>query len=399
MFLLPLYAYNYLDVIQFFYDILQHYSWQGLSLVLLAVILFFVQLHYYAVAYNRIIRFRLLRERPKRRENPPISVIVALRGESERFLVDELPTLLSQEYSTYEVVVVYIGGDTDYYDELQRIRDNHSYMRLTKMGGNERLYISTKQALNVGIKSAQYDSLLFTTPGATPLSNEWVATMAKGFERGSVVIAPAIPHFERNNLATFIMRMIEHNMLRNAMARAVEGKPYYAPRSNYGFDRNLYERTRGYNHLRIDIGENDLYLQAIANAKRTSVVMSRHAITVEERIDMVSEWVEQMRYLGHARQYYPTAAKRFTSRELGSRALFFIAIITLIVAMPLEIKLGAVVLLLLRYALVLWSSHRTATKLGESEIAMRYWIYDLFGPMLEWMLWSKKSRNTPRIWK
>lgn len=384
---------------QFFTDILQHYSWQGLSLIFLVVMLFFTQLYYYTIAYNRIIKFRLLRERPKRRENPPISVIVALRGESERFLVDELPALLHQEYSHYEVVVVYIGGDNDYYDELQRIRDNHSYMRLTRMGGNERLYISTKQALNVGIKSAQYDSLLFTIPGSTPISNEWIATMAKGFERGSVVIAPAIPHFERKTLTTFIMRMVEFNMMRNAMARAVIGKPYYAPRSNYGFDRNLYERTRGYNHLRIDIGENDLYLQAIANAKRTSVVMSRHAITVEERIDMRSEWVEQMRYLGHARQFYPIDAKRFTSRELGSRALFFILTIAIIAIMPLEIKLGAIGLLLIRYAIVLWSSRRAALKLGESDIALRYWIYDLFGPAIEWMLWSRKSHNTPRIWK
>lgn len=394
-----MYAYNYLDVIQLFYNILEHYSWQGLLLIALAVTLFLTQLYYYAIAHNRIIRFRLMRERPKRRDNPPISVIIALRGESERFLVDELPALLHQEYNTYEVVVVYIGGDVDYYDELQRIRDNHSYMRLTKIGGNDRIYISTKQALNVGIKSAQYDCMLFTTPGATPISNGWVATMAKGFERGSVVIAPAVPHFESNTLSTFIMRMIEFNMMRNAMTLAVSGKPYYAPRSNYGFDRNLYMRTRGYNHLRIDIGENDLYLQSIANATRTSVVMTHHAIVTEERSDMKSEWIEQMRYLGHARKFYPNAAKRFTSREIGSRVLFFILCIALIIIMPLEVKLGAIGLILLRYTIVLWSSRRTAHKLGERGIALRYWIYDLFGPAIEWTLWCKKSHKSPRIWK
>ena len=383
----------------FFNEILQHYSWQGITLVLLTVTLFFIQLYYYLIAYNRIIGFRLLRAREKRRDTPPVSVIVPMRGESERFLVDELPALLHQDYAHYEVVVVYIGGDSDYYDELQRIRDNHSYMRLTKMGGNERLYISTKQALNVGIKSAQYDCLLFTIPNATPISSDWVATMAKGFERGSVVIAPAVPNFEGKSLSTYLMRLIEFNMMRNAMARAVVGKPYYAPRSNYGFDRSLYERTRGYNHLKIDIGENDLYLQAIANGRRTSVVMTRKSIVKEERIDMVSEWVEQMRYLGNARRYYPRDAKIFTTRELGSRALFFFAILAILVLLPLELKLGAIGLLLVRYAIVVWSSRRVAHKLGESDIALKYWIYDLFGPALEWMLWSKKSRNTPRVWK
>jgi cellulose synthase/poly-beta-1,6-N-acetylglucosamine synthase-like glycosyltransferase len=255
---------------EFLTNIFEHYSWQGIALVFLAVTLFAIQIYYYAVVYNRIISFRLMREREKRRENPAISIIVPMRGESERFLVDELPALLHQEYDHYEVVVVYIGSDNDYYDELQRILDNHSYMRLTRMGGsNERFYISTKQALNVGIKSAQYDSLLFTIPGATPVSNEWVATMAKGFERGSVVIAPAVPNFEGNNLSTYIMRMIELNQMRNAMVCAIEGKPYYAPRSNYGFDRKLYDSERGYNYIGLDIGENDLFLQEIATAKRT----------------------------------------------------------------------------------------------------------------------------------
>ena len=388
---------------EFLTNIFEHYSWQGIALVFLAVTLFAIQIYYYAVVYNRIISFRLMREREKRRENPAISIIVPMRGESERFLVDELPALLHQEYDHYEVVVVYIGSDNDYYDELQRIRDNHSYMRLTRMGGsNERFYISTKQALNVGIKSAQYDSLLFTIPGATPVSNEWVATMAKGFERGSVVIAPAIPNFEGNNLSTYIMRMIELNQMRNAMVCAIEGKPYYAPRSNYGFDRKLYDSERGYNYLGLDIGENDLFLQEIATAKRTSVVMSRHSIVKEERIDMVSEWKEQMRYYGNTRQFYPAAAKHFTTRELGSRALFFIVAIAIIVILPLELKLGAIGLLLLRYAIAVWSSRRVAHKLGERDMALKYWIYDLLGPMLEWMLWSKKSRNLPntsRIWK
>lgn len=388
---------------EFLTNIFEHYSWQGIALVFLAVTLFAIQIYYYAVVYNRIISFRLMREREKRRENPAISIIVPMRGESERFLVDELPALLHQEYDHYEVVVVYIGSDNDYYDELQRIRDNHSYMRLTRMGGsNERFYISTKQALNVGIKSAQYDSLLFTIPGATPVSNEWVATMAKGFERGSVVIAPAVPNFEGNNLSTYIMRMIELNQMRNAMVCAIEGRPYYAPRSNYGFDRKLYDSERGYNYLGIDIGENDLFLQEIATAKRTSVVMSRHSIVREERIDMVSEWKEQMRYYGNTRQFYPAAAKQFTTRELGSRALFFIVAIAIIVILPLELKLGAIGLLLARYAIAVWSSRRVAHKLGERDMALKYWIYDLLGPMLEWMLWSKKSRNLPntsRIWK
>lgn len=230
---------------QFFDTILEHYQWQGVALVGVLILLFFVQIFYYAIVYNRIYRFRLMRRRRKILDTPPISVIVAVRGENESFMTDELPVLLQQEYDHFEVVVVYIGGDMEYYEQLQLIRDNHSNMRLTRMGGDDRIYISTKQALNVGIKSAQYDSLLFTTPGAVPRSERWVSLMAKGFEHGMVVAAPAVPSFEHNTLKTYIMRMVEFHRERNAMSRAVRDKLYYAPRCNYGYTRRLYESTRG----------------------------------------------------------------------------------------------------------------------------------------------------------
>ena len=156
-----------------FNEILQHYTWAGVALLVVIVVLFFVQLYYYLIAYYRIYRFRLMRRKRRFMENPPVSVIVAVRGENERFLTEELPVLLNQQYPHYEVVVVYIGGDMEYYEELQNIRNNYSYMRLTKMGGNDRIYITTKQALNVGIKSAQYEEMLFTTTGSMPKSDEW----------------------------------------------------------------------------------------------------------------------------------------------------------------------------------------------------------------------------------
>lgn len=386
-------------VIQFFNIILEHYQWQGVALIGVLLLLFFVQLFYYAIAYNRIHSFRLMRRRRKILDNPPISVIVAVRGENESFLTDELPVLLQQEYDHFEVVVVYIGGNMEYYEQLQFIRDSHSNMRLTRMGGDERIYISTKQALNVGIKSAQYDSLLFTTPGATPRSERWVSLMAKGFEYGMVVAAPAVATFEHNTLKTYIMRMVEFHRERNAMSRAVRDKLYYAPRCNYGYTRRLYESTRGFNYLGIDIGDNDLYLQAIATPEHTAVVLSRHSIVEEERPERWSEWMELMRYYSSTKRYYPASARTFARRERGSRLLFFLAAIAAMVVLPMELKLGTIGLVLMRYLIVVWSARRTARRLGERGVALKYWIYDLFGPIVEWRIESKPSHKTPKLWR
>lgn len=384
---------------QFFDEILQHYTWAGIALISVIVVLFFVQLYYYVIAYYRIFRFRLMRRKRRYVEHPPVSVIVTVRGENERFLTDELPVLLNQQYDHYEVIVVYIGGDMEYYEQLQNIRNNYSYMRLTKMGGNDRIYITTKQALNVGIKSAQYEALLFTTTGSMPKSEEWISFMAKGFEYGEVVVGSSVASYETDNVRNYLKRMVEMHNMRNAMASAVQGKFFYAPRCNYGFTKSLYDSTRGYNYLGIDIGDNDLYLQDIASPERLAVVLSPHAIVEEQRPESWREWLEYMRYYGSTVDSYPASRRLFMRRERGSRVLFFLSSIVAIVVMPLEVKITIAALLLLRYIIVLFSSYRVGRKLGERGIASKYWIYDIVGPMVEWIIGSHDSHNTPKIWR
>ena len=383
----------------FFTEILEHYTWAGIALMAAILVLFFVQLYYYLIVYYRIYRFRLMRRKRRFVENPPVSVIVAVRGENDRFLTDELPVLLNQQYPHYEVVVVYIGRDMEYYEQLQNIRNNYSYMRLTRLGGNERIYITTKQALNVGIKSAQYEAMLFTTTGSMPKTEDWVTFMAKGFEYGEVVVGSSIATYEQDSVRNYLKRMVELHNMRNAMASAVQGNFYYAPRCNYGFTKSLYESTRGYNHLGIDIGDNDLYLQDIATPERLAVVLSPRAIVEEQRPEEWREWLEHMRYYGSTVDSYPAASKLFMRRERGSRILFFLSSLVAIVVLPLEIKIAVAVMMLLRYLIVLLSSYHVGRKLGEKGFVSRYWIYDLIGPGIEWIIGSHDSYNTPKIWR
>lgn len=383
---------------QFLSNIFEHYSWQGVSLMAILVILFFVQFYYYVVSYRRIHRFRLVHRNDKYCENPYISIIVAVRGEDEYFLEHQLHKLLSQRYDVYEVVVVYIGRDVDYYAELQHIRDQRSNMKLTKMSGNGRIYITTKQAYNVGIKSAQYDNLLFTTPGAIPATDEWVTYMSYAFERGTVVAGAVAPRFEQDTLKTYLMRMAEFHYSRNHMAMAVNDRIYVAPRSNFGFTRHLYEATRGFNHLNMDIGENDLYIQAITSPRRSAVMLSPKSLIFEDRPSTWSDWLDIVRYNRSTAPYYPTFISTFRHWESGSRILFFSVALAIMIILPLELKITALAFVLLRYLFVILSTRKSAEKLGEKKILLKYWIYDLIGPAIDFIIGLKQSNNSPKAW-
>ena len=166
----------------------------------------------------------------------------------------------------------------------------------------------------------------------------------------------------------------------------------------FGFTHRLYDATRGYNHLALDNGDNDLYVQSIANAQRTAVVLSPHSVVVEERSSRWSEWLEYMRYNNSTRVHYPLKARMNGNRERGSRILFFLTSICSLVVLPSELRIAVALLVLLRYAIVVWSTRRTARKLGEKRIAKLYWLYDIVGPVLEVMTRARID-NSSKVWR
>ena len=67
--------------------------------------------------------------------------------------------------------------------------------------------------------------------------------------------------------------------------------------------------------------------------------------------------------------------------------------------MPLEYKIAAGALLLLRYAIVATTIHRTGKRLGEQGIVAAYPLHDLFGPLLSLFIGSITLQKDPSAWR
>ena len=117
-----------MEIIDF---IIAHYGWEGTALAGVILIMFGVQLYYYLFIYGRIPKYKDSRRPEILSENPPVSVVIPLFSEDYTFVEETLPLILAQEYPSFEVVIVYVGRDTDFFDDLVRIRQTFPQISAT----------------------------------------------------------------------------------------------------------------------------------------------------------------------------------------------------------------------------------------------------------------------------
>lgn len=383
----------------FFDYIISHYGWQGTALAACILVLFAVQLYYYIIVYGRISRFRNSRRKKILESEPPISVVIPLFSEDYRYLEESLPLILGQQYgATFEVVLVYVGASNDFYEELARMRLVYPNLTITKIEYNPRFPISVKMALNVGIKSAHNEHIIISTTSAQPATEQWLAMMGKAFMRGSIVLGYTAIE-QKSGLKNYLMRMSRMQMSMYWMAQSVNHNTYRGSRNNFGFTKTIYFGTKGFSHLSMNIGEEDLFIKKIAKRNNVSTVLIPKATMLEHAWGGWRWWIAQLRHYGEAYKLYPIEIRNTIEWELGSQTLFFLTILAALIIMPLEFKLAALLLLILRYIIVMLRAHSIAKRVGENGMMLRYWIFDIFNPLLMLCVRVAMIRKDSTVWR
>ncbi len=378
--------------------VLFSYGWEGVALAAVLLLLLGVQLYYYIFAYGRVAGYKNNRRRQVLDSEPSVSVVIPMFTEDYSFVEERLPLFLSQNYPDFEVVIVYVGHDTDFYADLERLRQSFPLITTTKIHLDPRFPISRKMALNVGIKSAHYEHLIFSSTDACPQTDRWLSLMAKGFMRGDIVLGYCGIECGRG-LGRYMVRAWEMMHSVEWLARAVMRRAYRGTLHNFGFTKTAYFNANGFNFLNLNIGEDDLFVQKIATAENVSIILSPRATLREKVWGGSAWWFSRARYFGSAAQFYPADAKTFHSWEVGSRVLFFLAAAAALVVMPVEYKLAVAALVLLRLVVVMTEVYRIAKRLGEPSMAARYPLYDLASPLWGLVLAVVMIRKDERVWR
>lgn len=383
---------------QYFHALIGHYGLEGAALAVVILVMLFVQLYYYLVVYARIAGYKNNRRQQRLAAEPPLSVVIPMFSEDYPFVEERLPLILKQEYPDFEVVIVYVGHDNDFFEDLSRLKQFFPQVVVTKIELNPRFPISVKMALNVGIKSAHNEHLIFSTTDACPRTDRWLSLMGKGFMRGEIVVGYCGLE-PRSGLTNYFMRMWRMMHAADWLSAAVRRHPYRGIRHNLGLTKSLYFGANGFNRLNMNIGEDDLFMQKIMTRDNVSVILSPRASLHEKCWGGLRWWFGTLRYYGSTEPFYPLRVRNFVRDEMGSRVLFFAAVICALVCMPWEYKIAAGIVLLLRYAGVAVAVSKIARRLGEPQAVARYFLYDLLSPLFAGMLRIASIRRDGRVWR
>lgn len=293
---------------------------------------------------------------------PGVSVLVCAHNEAYN-LSAYLYALLSQDYPTYEVIVVDDGSEDKTREVIESYMVQDKRLRTTFIPKEARVRSTKKLAITLAAKAAQYDYLLLTDADCTPESTHWISEMMKGFISCTkdnvqctkeVVLGFGAYFYEKG----FVNRLVRYDTLFNGLhylSAAAHGHPYMGVGRNLAYKKELFFKTGGFKKMMTNrAGDDDLFVNHVATRKNTAVVSSRASITWSPAKTTMRDWWQQKRRHLSVSHDYRWSTKIRLALEPMSRGLFYLLVLTLSVAFACQPLIGTPLSILAALAWILF---------------------------------------------
>lgn len=305
-----------------------------ISLIITAV-LFLIQILFYRVCYARPCRRLRRQEKEETQEapkQPPVSVIVYAKNESEN-LKRFLPSILTQDYPKYEVIVINDGSTDESDDVLKLFEQEYKHLYHTYIPMDAKYLSRKKLALTVGIKAANNDILLFTEANCTPLSNRWIASMASQYTKETEIVLGFCAYKRGKG---FFHKLAAYDNLiigLQYITSALRHRPFIGNGGNLSYRKSLFFNHKGYyKTLELLAGEDDLFVNETGNKENTVTTYTPDSITQMSPIERYKIWMEMKVSRASTRKYYRGYSFALFRLESLTRFLFLLSVIASIVA-------------------------------------------------------------------
>ncbi|MBQ9076504.1 MAG: glycosyltransferase [Muribaculaceae bacterium] len=361
---------------------------------------------FYRKRVSSINRYTNTPVREQDSELPPVSVIIYSNNDAD-YLSAMLPEVLTQEYpAPMEVIVVNDGSCETTKDIVEHLAASHSNLYLTFTPDEARNLSRKKLALTIGIKAARHDIVVITNANTRITSGKWLSLIARHFTEGKdIVIGYGAPCPDNDSRPHRRLRAFDMSVdAVTYLSAAIAGKPYRGNGCNLAYRRKLFFDNKGFSRsLNLHFGDDDIFINEIANGTNTAVELSREAQvtclyhdpatahrTLKQQYDFTSRYLRK-----GSQRFFGFSSAMMWTWVLISAAAIFTSLPNLV---PTAITMA--------FALILWiplmlAWHKTLLALGSRKLLFTIPFFLLFRPIYNtcYRFRSKHSRHRNFTWE
>lgn len=344
------------------------------TLLYIFIVVVVIQCLFHLFVFSKL---PLLKPKSTKTIKPGVSVIICAKNEAE-YLKSHLPFFVSQDYPTYEIILVNDGSTDSSLDIMEIYSDKYNNIRVVNVQKNEAFWGSKKYALTLGIKAAKYDYLLLTDADCKPLSRYWIKQMTSYFdEKKSIVLGYGAYEKIKYSLLNKLIRFETLLTAVQYFSYALIGLPYMGVGRNLAYRKEEFFNNNGFaDHMDILSGDDDLFINKIGTAENVTINISPYSFTKSQPEITLKNWIiQKMRHISTSYKYQ-FKHKVMLSVFYSSQLLFWVLSIVLLTNqsnVPVVVSLFAFIIMI-KYLVLGFS----AKKLREKDLILLIPILELF---------------------
>ncbi|HEV7621146.1 MAG TPA: glycosyltransferase [Flavisolibacter sp.] len=346
----------------------------GAIIFYIFVIIAAVQLFYYLFFFRRLSFYKTRNK--EHSQQHPVTIIICARDEYDN-IINNLPGVLEQNYlTTHEVIVVNDNSIDDTKYILAELHKTFKKLQIVDLTQEAKMIAGKKFPLSIGIKEAKYEIVLLTDADCKPASENWLFKMQEVFADGVEI---ALGYGAYNKKSGFLNKAIRFETFHTALqylSYALAGLPYMGVGRNLAYRKELFFKNKGFSSINnMPSGDDDLFINRVANKKNTAIVIEPEAFTYSEPKQTWKEWSKQKNRHYSTGRYYKASHKILLGLYSTSLVLFYPLLILSLIFFDWRI---ALIPFVIRMGIQCLIFKKAMDKLNEPDLFSMFWFWDIW---------------------
>lgn len=348
--------------------------------------------------YVIFIYARLAFYKPKSNNSslPPVSIIIAARNEADN-IYENLPTVLDQDYPEYEVIVVINQSTDESKYILEAYQQQYKNLRFTIIEKSKHLRPGKKLSVNIGIKAAKFEHLIFTDADCRPISKNWLREISSQFSEKKEIVLGYGPYSTEKGLLNKIIRFDTAWIAVTYFSFALSKLPYMGVGRNMGYTKTLFNKANGFkSHYSLPSGDDDLFIQEAAKKNNYAISINPAGFAISEPEKTWASWIRQKTRHHSTSDKYQVIKKALLGIYPLTLLLMYIFFITLM--FNEDFRWLSLAVFGFIFIIKWWIQGRCFYKLNEKSFIALFPINDIVYAILTPIIYYTSESKTPNRW-